>query len=230
MLTTFKSAVRRLPTDDEPEELAIDRHLPTYDETVRRHVVIDADPTTVYEAVWAADLLDTGPVVKGLSYLRILPEMVARAVRGGPATEPPEMETLTLEDIVDTEWFLLEDREGEEIVFGAVGRFWQPVIEWREIDPEDFADFDEPGWGKLAASISLRPYGEGRTLATYEARTLTTDAESQRKFRRYWTVIGPFAGYVMKQALRRIETDAEMVARVPEVSPTSDESTAEVAP
>ena len=229
MLTTFKSAVRRLPASDAGADLVLDRHLPTFDETVRHHVVIDANPKTAYEAVWAADMLDTGPVVKGLSQLRVLPEFAAKAFGRERPSDPVEMESVTLEDIVDTEWFLLEDREDSEVVFGAIGKFWQPVIEWREIDPDDFADFDEPGWGKLAASISLRPYGEGRTLATYEARTRTTDAESRRKFRRYWTLIGPFAGYVMKQALRRIKSDAERAVRTTDV-PVEAEDPSEAAP
>lgn len=229
MLTTFKSAVRRLPATDPGSDLALDRYLPTFDATVRRHVVIDADPKTVYEAVWAADMLDTGLVVKSLNQLRVLPEFAATAIGRDRSSGPVEMESMTLEDIVDTEWFLLEDREGSEVVFGAIGKFWQPVIEWLEIDPDDFDAFDEPGWGKLAASISLRPYGEGRTLATYEARTLTTDAESRGKFRRYWTLIGPFAGYVMKQALRRIESDAERAARSTDV-PVGTDDTSAVAP
>lgn len=213
MLTTFKSAVRRLPGDAPEAALALDDHLPTFDATVRRHVVIDTDPERVYRAVWSADMLETGAVMKALSQLRVVPELAARAFRSDRSSDTPETERLTLQEIVDTEWFLLDDREGTEVVFGAVGKFWQPVIEWREIDPDAFDDFHEPGWGKLAASISLRPYGEGRTVATYEARTLTTDAESRRKFRRYWTLIGPFAGYVMKQALRRIGADAEAVTR-----------------
>ena len=35
-------------------------------------------------------------------------------------------------------------------------------------EPRDFAAFMEPGRGKIACSYSVRPYGDRRTLFTYE--------------------------------------------------------------
>jgi 2Fe-2S iron-sulfur cluster binding domain len=35
-------------------------------------------------------------------------------------------------------------RSRREIAFGAVGEFWQPVIEWHDLP--GFATFAEPGW------------------------------------------------------------------------------------
>jgi hypothetical protein len=42
----------------------------------------------------------------------------------------------------------------------AVGKFWQPVIEWRDVPRAEFNGFAEPGWGKIAANFSVLPYGE----------------------------------------------------------------------
>ena len=72
----------------------------------------------------------------------------------------------------------------------------------------DFAGFDEPGWGKIAANFTVTPYGR-RTLLTYECRTATTDSVARRRFRRYWWVVRPFVAHIMRATLRRIKTDAE---------------------
>ncbi|QFU82564.1 hypothetical protein [Natronorubrum aibiense] len=194
------------------DSLLIDQYLPTYDATQRRHTVVDAAPETTYDAMLEADMMDTGPVVRGLSRLRDLPARLERLIRG---TEPAQFpDELTIERLGESdEWVLIDERAHEELVFGTVGTFWKPSIEWLEIDPDDFATFDDPGYAKLAVSLSVRPYGEHRTLLTYEARTATTDDESRRQFERYWRVIGPFAGYLMQRALDRIRTDAEDRAR-----------------
>ncbi|WP_265108982.1 hypothetical protein [Halosolutus halophilus] len=188
--------------------LLIDRHLPEYDVTQHRHAVVVADPETTYRATVEADMMDTGPVVRALSRLRDLPARLGHRIRGTQPAQFPE--ELTIDRLGESdEWFLIDERPGAELVFGSVGTFWRPSIEWREVDPDAFAAFDEPGYAKLAVSLSVRPYGARRTLLTYEARTATTDDESRRRFRRYWRLIGPFAGYLMQRALERMRTDAE---------------------
>ncbi|MHC3436508.1 hypothetical protein ACYJ1Y_00060 [Natrialbaceae archaeon A-gly3] len=197
--------------------MLIDDYLPAYDVTVTRHAVVEADPETTYRAAMAANLLDLGPVVRALGWLRIVPTAVIEHVRG--RRPEPRPDRLTFADLEESdEWVRLAEEPGEEFVFGAVGKFWQPAIEWRAVDPEDFADFDEPGYGKVAATLSVRPYGDGRTLLSYEARTATTDADSRRRFERYWRLIGPFAGYLMGKALERIAADAEKRVRLEGVS------------
>lgn len=201
--------------------MLIDRHLPEFDVTVVRHAVVDADPETTYDAMLTADLLDTGPIVRALGRLRTAPMVVSQRLRG--VSGEPEPEQLRFVDVPKTdEWLHLEDAPGEEFVFGAVGKFWQPAIEWRQLEPEAFAAFDEPGYAKLAISLSVRPDGEGRTLLSYEARTATTDDRARRNFRWYWRVIGPFAGYLMSRALERIKADAERQASRDATEPSAD--------
>ncbi|MDS0476723.1 hypothetical protein [Natrinema sp. 1APR25-10V2] len=198
--------------DGADTQMHIDRYLPEYDVTTVRHAVVDADPETTYEAMLAADLTDTGPAVRALGRLRDAPAAVSHWISGASRERPPT--EIRFADIPDTdEWTELADEPGEEFVFGAVGKFWRPTIEWRRVDAEAFAAFDEPGYAKLAVGLSVRPYGDGRTLLTYEARTATTDDRARRNFRRYWRLIGPFAGYLMSKALERIGTDAAALAR-----------------
>ncbi|WP_232819739.1 hypothetical protein [Haloprofundus halophilus] len=198
--------------------MLIDRYLPEYDVTAVRHTVVNADPETTYEAMLAADLMDLGPTVRALGQLRDVPRLLLE--RNGAAPEQPPPKQLRFADVPETaEWTLLDEAPGEEFVFGAVGKFWRPEIEWLQVDAEEFAEFDEPGNAKLAISLSVRPYGERRTLLSYEARTVTTSERARRNFRLYWRVIGPFAGYLMSQALERIEADAEAQ---PRREPTTD--------
>ena len=43
-------------------------------------------------------------------------------------------------------------------------------------------------------------------------RTATTDPDWATRFRRYWLVVGPFAGLIMRRWLRLAKHDAEQAA------------------
>jgi hypothetical protein len=75
-----------------------------------------------------------------------------------------------------------------------------------------FANFVEPGWGKIAANFSMGPYGEQATLLSYQCRTVTSDLDSRRRFLRYWWLIRPFVGHIMRATPRTIQADAEKAA------------------
>jgi hypothetical protein len=111
-------------------------------------------------------------------------------------------------------WLHLADISGREIAFGAVGKFWKADIEWRDVPVEGFAAFGEPGWGKIACHFLVRADGPGRTMLTYECRTGTTDPDARRKLARYWWLIRPFAGHIMRAALRTIRANAERAGGV----------------
>ena len=61
----------------------------------------------------------------------------------------------------------------------------------------------------MALDFRVRPYGEGRSLLTTETRTVTTDPTSRLAFRRYWRVVRPFAGVIMRRWLQLAKRDAE---------------------
>jgi hypothetical protein len=44
---------------------------------------------------------------------------------------------------------------------------------------------------------------------SYEVRTATADPDSARRFARYWTVIRPFVGHIMRAALTAVRADAQ---------------------
>jgi hypothetical protein len=91
-----------------------------------------------------------------------------------------------------------------------IGKFMTPTqIEFRRFDPRQFAGFREPGYGKVATAFLVLPYGTRRFLLCTETRTATTDPASARQVRRFWTVIGPFAGYIMRPWLTLAKQHAE---------------------
>jgi hypothetical protein len=183
----------------------LDEVLPHYDVTLDETLAVGTDPAMVYRAARDLDFLSVRtPLLVASLWARSLPDRLR-----GTASEAPRELRLTGEGPGLPGWVVLGERPDDEIAFGAVGRFWQGPIAWRDVDPADFAGFAEPGWGKIAASFSVRPYGVGRTLLTYGCRTATTDERSRIRFGRYWLVVRPFVRHIMRATLRTIDAHAE---------------------
>jgi len=182
------------------------------------HYVADPDAEIVAERIVAASAEVTFAAAKSLDLLEVrTPLLVASFwVRGLPAKvlrrpEPAPPEKLSLDgDVGLPGWMLLDENPDREVVFGAIGVFWTSTIRWNtDITPSDFVDFDEPGWGKVVCNYSTTPFGEQRTVLTYECRTMTTDPDSRRRFRRYWWLIRPFVQHIMNATVRTIAGHAE---------------------
>lgn len=188
----------------------LDRYLPEreYDVATIRHRLVEADPGTTYDAIREADLLDAGRLVRTLGRLRIAPTALLERAEGTRSEPVPR--TLSVADLEAADgWVRLAESPGREVVLGTIGRFRHSAYEWRAVDPEAFADVRDPGHVKLAVSFSIRPHGKGRTLASVETRVAATDADSGRRLRRYWRLLGPVAGCATERALSRIAATAE---------------------
>jgi hypothetical protein len=189
----------------------IDELMPRFDRSKVETVIVEAEPARVYAAVVEADLMQAykgSPTMRALFAARGAPSAVARRVRKEPA--PPEPVALRLDALEEEgEWVRLGEDFGKELAFGAIGRFWGRDIDWETIRAEDFTDFDRPGFGKIAANFSVRSYGIGRSLLTYEARTVGTYPPASRGIKRYWVVVGPGIGIVLRGTLRYIKSLAE---------------------
>jgi hypothetical protein len=197
-------------------EMLIDRYLPRFDVTLIEHTVADADVATTWEALGGLDFAQVHtPLTDAAIFVRALPGRVAGWL--GRAAPPPAPSRLPLRGNGPgmPGWLSLGEVPEQEIALGAVGRFWQPDIQWYDVTgmtPERFAAFAEPGWGRIASNFSLRPYGV-RTLISYEVRTLTADPESAARFARYWRLVRPFVGHIMRAALDAVRVDAERASR-----------------
>jgi hypothetical protein len=201
-----------LPTAP-PAALLIDRYLPDYDVGLVEHTLAAADLATTWQALHDLDLAQIHtPLMDAAMYVRGVPtRWGTRLGRPAPPTAPTRLPLAGGAPPMPG-WLSLGEVAEREIALGAVGRFWQPDIRWFDVaglTPERFAAFTEPGWGRIAANFTVFPYAPNRTLVSYEVRTATSDPGSARRFARYWTVIRPFVGHIMRAALKAVRSDAE---------------------
>lgn len=186
----------------------LDEQLPRYDVSVTEHVVVEAPVASVYRAVRELDFLRVrSPLLVAAMAVRVLPDRIH-----GRAPVTPEHLPLTSEEPGLQGWVHLGADPGRAVVFGAVGTFWSPQITWRDVPPADFRDFAEAGWGKIACEIAVRAEGTHRSHVTYECRTGTTDDVSRRQMARYWWLVRPFVGHVLRATLAQVRDDAEVLA------------------
>lgn len=192
------------------DDLLIDHFLPHHHFELVRHTVVDAPVKDTYAAARELDFTDVrGGVVSLAEWARTLPERWHNR-RHGPPRQPTR---LTADDLdAGSAWVLLGEHTGGEFALGVVGKFWRPVIAWRRVEADEFAAFEEPGYGKLVLAISVRPYGPHRSLLTVHTRVQLTDPHSWLKFRRHWRVAGPFVQAVHSALLRTVAANARQGA------------------
>lgn len=190
-------------------ELLIDRQLPQFEARSVSAVVVDAGTGETYRAVRALDPDQVGQTVPFMRLMAGLRELPARIGSRARSASPPAGATLAAEQYRQA-FLLIDEEPGAEAVLGMIGKFMSPTqLEFRRFDPPEFAGFAEPGYGKVAVNFLVLPYGTSRSLLCTETRTATTDPVSAARFRRYWTVIGPFAGYIMRHWLNLAKQHAE---------------------
>jgi hypothetical protein len=194
--------------------LRIDEVMPTFDVNVVQHIVVNAGPRATYEAVLDADLMDN-QLTSLLIGVRDLPNRLRqrKPAAGGTASTPQQKQrpSFRMRDAAQKApgWVTLRDEPGVEFLAGLVGQFWRRDYGIVDVQPQQFASFDRPGYAKTVAGFALHPHGEGRTLLTYESRTVTTDAAARRRFAAYWLVLRPFVRLMLRGALVSMKRHAE---------------------
>jgi hypothetical protein len=190
--------------------LLIDQVLPTYDVGVVHADVFRTTPARCYLVASELDLFQT-PVIRALIGIRRLPQRVASTLRGRRATTTLEVSrrTFRFRDMVDLGWISLGETPSVEIVLGQVGRPWKGVAVSTQVPttPEQFTNFNDPGFAKIATSLRVDPYGNDSSILTMDTRVVLTDETSRRRFKRYWLVIGPFSSLIRRMALRLLATE-----------------------
>ena len=107
----------------------LDTHLPAYDVVLTEHLVIDRDTEVVFEAAKNFDFMTTKSLlVTALMTARSVPSRVL----GRPVVTPTEL-MLARDSGALPGWLVLGEVPGREVVFGAVGKFWKPDIEWHDL-------------------------------------------------------------------------------------------------
>ncbi|HEV8365373.1 MAG TPA: hypothetical protein VGQ52_17785 [Gemmatimonadaceae bacterium] len=189
--------------------------MPTWDAIRVERRVIDATPERLYDVTLNTDFLDvacSSRAVRILFGLRAAAERVITSVRFRRRPQVHSPRALRVGSLpLRGDWVTLGQDWPTEIAFGAIGRFWTGDTKLLKTDASVFRSFDGHGFAKIACHFSFRPLGNGQTLVTYESRTKATDAASRRAFLRYWRVVSPFVGVVMRAMLAAIERNVKRV-------------------
>lgn len=170
------------------QALLIDELLPHWHFRERHQLTTDAAPANLLIAVDHVTWADV-PVMRSLMRIRSAGRMQLDSSR--PISQA--MAPIGFAELA---------RDGDEVVFGAIGRPWTPAggrpPAWGDHDDpaRRFADFTTAGWAKMAFNFRV----SGGELST-ETRVLLTDDRSRRAFRRYWFVIRPFSGLIRRRWL-----------------------------
>lgn len=170
----------------------VDEFLPAYDVSDAVANVVNADVMTTWNALLEADLIDVGrkrPLAAVLGALRMVPDTLSHVLHGELPKAPARMRLGDLPQLPmqNGGWVLLGERANEEIALGLVGKFWRPVIAFKNVSAQDFKAFAEPGYAKTVYALSVRAIDGKHTLLSAVTRTATTDKDARQWFRRYWT-------------------------------------------
>ena len=176
-------------------------------------IFVAAPPGEAWKAARNLDFYQLS-FVRFLFWLRTLPDRL----RGKGGGLPPRM---TIDDIFRAKepgFRRLEEQKGREVVLGAIGKVWKLNIPFREVAAKDWAAFSEPGYCKVAWSLSVDGLpGDGSAIRV-DVRVTATDEAAWRRFRFYWLLIGPFSHGIRKVVL------AHFQKKLGALSPASEES------
>lgn len=178
----------------------IQHYLPQPRHVEIHRIAVNAPPAEAWEVARHFDGA-TIPWVRFLFDLRTLPDRW----RGAPIPAAKDS-GLGVDDIVSHGhgFMLLDEHPGEDVVVGAVGQFWHVDIPFTDVPPQAFAEFHEPGWGKVAWGIHVEPRDNG-SWVTLELRVTATDDSSWRKQTRYFHLIGPFSHLIRTSMMAHLE-------------------------
>lgn len=197
-----------------PAPLLLDGLMPAPDAATSVTVIADAGPAATYAAILDADFADMprqDPVLRWVIGARALPERISRRLRGEPAAVEIAQAGGRLGDMTEgpDAWIRLGAQPDREFAFGAIGQFLGAQVNWRPSTAAEFGAFAEPGYVKIAASLSVHAYGARRCLLTYDCRSTATDPASRAAFLRYWRLLSPGIRIVLWRAAEMIRRTAE---------------------
>lgn len=166
--------------------MLLDTWMPDYDVAARYEAAVDEPPERVWRAIQEMRSDDL-PLVRWLM-----------ALRRWDFRRPPQIPVL--EAMVREGFLLLEQRKNEEVVIGVAGRFWTHsggIV--RMASPDTWRAYCEDGSARAAMNFRIE---RGRVIT--ETRVQTFGTAARRRFRLYWTLVGPFSGLIRRAFLSKI--------------------------
>ncbi len=178
---------------------SIQSFLPHPRHTEINRIFVSAKPDRAWETARHFNAAEI-PWIKMLFDIRTLPErLFDKNEELGPISIGVDEVTKS-----GAGFMLLHEIPGKEVLVGSVGQFWHLNIPFKQVTPDDFSRFSEPGWGKLAWAISVEPYRDGSTISL-ELRTTATDERSWKKLSHYYNIIGIGSKLIRSSGMKHLE-------------------------
>ena len=189
--------------------MLLDDYLPEFDVRTSYASRIAAPPARVYASLWTANF-DHWGVTRVLYAARTLPSFPARPRETWRRFRDELFrQRFTLDGMLSEGFALLEERPGEELVLGTVGRFWRARGELCATSPVQFRAPAPSGTAKAAWNFEVGIRADDATELRTETRVLCADVATRRRFRAYWILIRPFSGLIRQEMLAAVRNAAE---------------------
>jgi hypothetical protein len=188
--------------------MLLDGYLPEFDVRTTYSIRVAASPARVYASLWTANF-DYWGLTRALYAARTLPAFPAR-MRETWRRFRDELfrQRFTLDGMLSEGFTLLEERSGEGLVLGTVGRFWRDRGELWATSPARFRLPAPSGAAKAAWSFEVCERRNGETELRTETRVLCADVATRRRFSAYWMLIRPFSGLIRREMLAAVRSAA----------------------
>jgi hypothetical protein len=191
------------PSKDDDDRL-LDEFMPTYDIVDRHHTHVEAPAEVTFAAACEIEL-NASPLVRAIFKGRELllgskPDQVDR---------PRGLVALT----ESLGWGVLAEIPDREVVIGAVAQPWEANVVFRSVAPDEFVDFHEPGYVKIAWTLRSDPVGDQHSVFRTETRAIATDLDARIRFRRYWSFLSPGIILIRRTMLNSLRVEARRRVR-----------------
>jgi hypothetical protein len=187
-----------------PRDPLLDRFMPTYEIREVHETKVRAPAEVTYAVARELDLQRSG-IVKAI--------FAGRELLMGPERSKRDRPPGFLAEVLALGWRVLADEPGCELVIGAVTQPWKADVVFRGLPPEEFADFNEPGYAKIVWNLAVEARDPESSVFRTETRVVTTDSESRSRFRRYWSVVSPGILLIRRETLKLVRREAERRVR-----------------
>ena len=177
----------------------LDPFMPVCEVAERHEIEVGAPAATTYAAARAVDLDDSCAC---RAIFRVREWLLGADSRAAPRAG-------LLAQTLALGWGVLTEDPGREIIVGAVTQPWRANVKFHALPPEQFAAFDTPGYAKIVWTLAAEPRGPDKSIFRTETRVATTDPESRRRFRLYWSVFSPGILLIRSRSLALVKAEAE---------------------
>jgi hypothetical protein len=201
---TWRSYGNPTKPSGEDADALLDRFMPVYDVVERHRVHVHAPAAVTLSAAKEMELSRL-PIVRTI--------FKAREVILGSTPDQGARPRGIVDETRALGWVVLDETPDREIVMGAVTKPWEADVVFRSIPPEAFAAFSEPGYVKIVWTLRADPLGDASSTFRTETRSVATDREAKRLFRRYWALLSPGIIAIRWLSLSPVKREAERRAR-----------------